>query len=247
MTMVPLMEAEAYEGVFARWRGARARYFGAIGNVGDRLIDLATMQLFEHFGIQVVESGESDVWFWAGGGNMGDLYPRTIGIRKQAAERAVSAGVPFVVLPQSWNAADDTRWSEAFARERESLRFAPDAILAPDLALAFRVRDPLPAATMEVGLFFREDLERHPDRSRGMTDPAKVCRSPHAYLALAARYEEIHTDRLHFAISGLIAGRRVVLYENSYHKNRAVWREWLQGLGCGFEEGIEHRTSNVQH
>jgi exopolysaccharide biosynthesis predicted pyruvyltransferase EpsI len=65
-------------------------------------------------------------------------------------------------------------------------------------------------------------------------DPVKLCRTPDEYLHLAARYESIVTDRLHFAICGLLLGRQVVLLPNSYHKNRSMYETWLRDLGCMF-------------
>jgi exopolysaccharide biosynthesis predicted pyruvyltransferase EpsI len=42
------------------------------------------------------------------------------------------------------------------------------------------------------------------------------------------------TDRLHFAIAGLHAGREVTLVANDYHKNRAMHETWLSHFGCRF-------------
>jgi exopolysaccharide biosynthesis predicted pyruvyltransferase EpsI len=61
-----------------------------------------------------------------------------------------------------------------------------------------------------------------------------MCKSVEEYLELAARHSRIITDRLHFAISGLIVGREVALLGNSYHKNRSIYETWLKPLGCRF-------------
>ena len=58
--------------------------------------------------------------------------------------------------------------------------------------------------------------------------------TPAAYLALAARHRRIVTDRLHFAVAGLHAGRDVTLVANDYHKNRSMHETWLAALGCRF-------------
>lgn len=42
------------------------------------------------------------------------------------------------------------------------------------------------------------------------------------------------TDRLHFAIAGLHAGRDVTLLANDYHKNKSMHETWLADLGCRF-------------
>jgi exopolysaccharide biosynthesis predicted pyruvyltransferase EpsI len=53
---------------------------------------------------------------------------------------------------------------------------------------------------------------------------------------MAAMHRRIHTDRLHFAVAGLMVGTEVVLYPNSYHKNREVYDLSLKRLGCKFSE-----------
>ncbi len=58
--------------------------------------------------------------------------------------------------------------------------------------------------------------------------------TPAAYLALAARHRRIVTDRLHFAVAGLHAGRDVTLVANDYHKNRSMHETWLAAFGCRF-------------
>jgi hypothetical protein len=55
------------------------------------------------------------------------------------------------------------------------------------------------------------------------------------FLSIAGRYDEIRTDRLHIGIAGALLGKRVLLHDNSYGKNRAVW-----------EHSIAGRFSNVE-
>lgn len=224
---------ELYEEVFGGWRGARAAYFRPIGNVGDRLIDAGTRQLFRTYGITEGVAQTADVIFWAGGGNMGDLYPVTNKRRVEASALALALGKPFVILPQSWNTFDETRCDQAFVREALSVPYCPGAVMAPDLALAFRPESPLPPRGRGVGYFFRRDKEAVArDRQTG-GDPVRGIMRVREYLLLASRFEEIHTDRAHFAAAGMIAKRRVFLYRNSYHKNEglaAAWAEW----GCGW-------------
>jgi exopolysaccharide biosynthesis predicted pyruvyltransferase EpsI len=67
-----------------------------------------------------------------------------------------------------------------------------------------------------------------------------------AYLRLASRYEVIMTDRLHFAVAGILLDRKVVLLPNSYHKNASMYETWLSDLGCGYarslDEALQHRN-----
>ena len=58
------------------------------------------------------------------------------------------------------------------------------------------------------------------------------------YVRLASRYRIVHTDRLHFAIAAMIAGRDAHLYANSYFKNEAIYHLWLKGRGCRFSLAV---------
>ena len=49
------------------------------------------------------------------------------------------------------------------------------------------------------------------------------------FLAIAERYDEIRTNRLHVGIAGALLGKRVILHDNSYGKNRAIWEHSLAG------------------
>ena len=80
----------------------------------------------------------------------------------------------------------------------------------------------VPHAASKTGCSLRKDAERGIPRSWFPRDPVKLCRTPHEYLQLASRYESIVTDRLHFAICGMLLGRQVVLLPNSYHKPQHV-------------------------
>lgn len=236
--MIPF---DRYAEVFGPWSGKRAVYFRPIGNVGDRLIDVATFQLFAHYGIRITTSEHADVAFWAGGGNMGTLYPRAHARRLTGLSIARDRGIPFVVLPQTWNAPDAIECAEIFAREDTSLQFEPRAKRAPDLGLAFQVFFDLPERIYDEGWFFRADRERGPVvHRRNLGDPAKRASSPADYVRLAAKFRRIRTDRTHFAVAALVGGcEEVTLVGGGYHKNRSIWEADLRHLGCHFEEPEE--------
>jgi hypothetical protein len=82
---------------------------------------------------------------------------------------------------------------------------------------------------------FRRDIEaafgRLPANFDVVDDASRGSdREPQLLLDFVARFAEIHTDRCHGAISGAMMGRRVVLYRNSYFKNRAVYDHSLAGM-----------------
>jgi len=244
MRLLPL---EAFADVFGPLVGKRVGFIRPHGNVGDRLIELATFQLFNAFGIdwRVQDPGfplrgcgepaeEVDELVFGGGGNMGALYRNNVELRKEC----LALGLPVTIFPQSFTSPEDRPYKRVYVRETASLEYCQQAVLAPDLALGLDYRNRL-GATRRTGVFIRKDREGVVRRPWFSRDPAKICNTPRQYLELAARYERIITDRLHFAICGLIVGRDTTLLPNSYHKNRSMYETWLGELGCKFATRIE--------
>ena len=110
----------------------------------------------------------------------------------------------------------------AYVREKESLRLCRRALLGPDLALGYSYEGHIQEASYPIGLFLRVDEKEGLFTSLpSLGDPLKVVpRDLNAYLQLAMRYRHIITDRLHFAIAGLIVGREVTFLPKRYHNNR---------------------------
>ena len=232
--VAPILEPAAYAHVFTRWRGAKACEFWGPGNVGDLLIRRGAEQLYAAYGITICDKDEKpDVVFYGGGGNMGPLYPGTRLTRLEARGVASAHGLPLIVLPQSWTGPDDLEADQFFARENRSLEYCPRAVLAPDLGLAYAPVIELQEPQQDVGWFMRDDCERHqPAVAGNCGDPAVLAASAEDYVRIASSYRVIHTDRLHFAIAAMIAGRQAHLYANSYFKNEAIYHLWLRGRGC---------------
>ena len=234
--MHALLTPAAFATVFEPLVGRRVGYIRPIGNVGDRLIELAMTQLFATFGIawRLVDPtapspADIDLLVFGGGGNMGTLYHNNYDLRTLA----LGLGPPLVILPQSFTTPEDREFARVHVRERGSLALHPTGILAPDLALGLDWPAP-PRPDRDLGLFLRRDAERTGWKPWKFRDPVKWIQEPAAYLALAARYRRIVTDRLHMAIAGLHAGRDVTLLANGYHKNRSMHETWLAALGCRF-------------
>lgn len=217
-------------------------YLPMAGNVGDRLIDLAAERLLNvfHPDHRILQQADLDHGmlpknlvriYVAGGGNLGGLYRQNTALRA----RALATGVPVTVLPQSWTGGEealdgfDTIW----ARERSSQRRIPGARLGPDLALSLDLPPPESPGRNTTGLFLRSDGEGlFGDFPASLGDPVALSANLVEYLDLAATFRHIATDRLHFAIAGLLMGRRVTLLPNSYYKNRSLFTTWLRDLGC---------------
>jgi hypothetical protein len=232
-----LCDVDAFAAVLAPLEGRRVGYVRPEGNVGDRLIEVAMIQLFAAHGIRwrlwrpdVPGDAEGlDLLAFGGGGNMGTRYPGNHALRG----RALATGLPLIILPQSFTALEDRPFAAVFVRERASLALRPDGVLAPDLALGLATPAPR-RPDRRLGIFLRRDQERAGRKPLLTRDPVRLCRDPLEYLALAARYERIVTDRLHFAIAGLHAGRDVTLVANDYHKNASMHATWLAAFGCRF-------------
>ena len=255
-----LVSINIVEEVFKRWAEEKLLLVAARGNVGDKIILRATEQLFYRYGISFVTvPGETfdlaklegiTVVCWAGGGNMGTLYPAEKKTRERWLDAAKTAGLKTVILPQSWTSEDNYSADEVYAREQYSINaFRPDAKLLPDLGLYWSPSDArfsaLPALLhrQACGYFFRTDTESTGRTIAGSTDPASVCKTAVEYFNLAGHYKVIHTDRLHFCVAALIAGTKVFFYPNSYFKNKAVYEAWLTGKhNCVFvpEEAAQH-------
>lgn len=229
-----LLQADAFAHVLEPLVGRRVGYVRPIGNVGDDLIELAMMQLFADYRItwslwEPNGPAKHDVLVFGGGGNMGTRYLNNHSLRSAA----LATELPLVILPQSFSSPEDRGFTRVYVRERESLKMHPGGILAPDLALGLRWPEP-PRPARELGVFLRRDRERVGRKPLLARDPVRLCATPAAYLALAADHRRIVTDRLHFAIAGLHAGRDVTLVANAYHKNRSMHETWLARLGCRF-------------
>jgi len=234
-----LLAPDAFATVCQPLVGRRVGYVRPIGNVGDRLIEMAMIQLFAAYGIrwrlwrpEVPGAGDGlDLLVFGGGGNMGSRYANNHTLRS----RALATGLPLVILPQSFTAPEARPFARVFVRERASLALRPDAILAPDLALGLATTPP-PRPVRDLGVFLRRDQERTGPKPLWARDPVRLHDDPFAYLAFAARHRRIITDRLHFAVAGLHAGRDVTLVANDYHKNRSMHETWLADLGCRFAD-----------
>jgi len=235
----PLLPFDHFAPVFEPLMGRRIGYVRPVGNVGDQMIEAGMMRLLEHFRVDwrpwhPQQPVDVDELIFGGGGNMGTLYLNNWRLRGHC----LRSGLPLTILPQSFTTPEPRRFTRVFVREKGSLRLASGAVLAPDLALALDRRHDLPPRRLW-GLFLRKDGESAAQAPRSGRDPARLAKTIDEYIRLAARYERIVTDRLHFAVAGLIAGRRVTLLPNSYHKNAAMHESWLADLGCRFATNVD--------
>lgn len=197
-----------------------------------------------------------DLLVFGGGGSLVSLY--TGGIECVASLQALGAPVvvlPHTVNghPDFWRG---TGAVTVFCREQDSLAYLEsfpqvESLPAHDMALGLDLTaDPFTtvlalreayASRGEVRVLraFRRDGEAAGaiaddtlDLSALSYPPLMSVTSVHghacAFLAALAGYSAIHTDRLHVAIAGGLLGIPVVLFDNVYGKNRAVFAASLQ-------------------
>ncbi|MBD3672550.1 MAG: polysaccharide pyruvyl transferase family protein [Planctomycetaceae bacterium] len=241
------LPASRFSPVFEPLQGKQIGFVRPLGNVGDLLIEQATVQLFDHFRVQWRDwsphqslEGIQELVF-GGGGNMGETYRSNWDLRGACLE----TGLPVTILPQSFLGPEDRPFHRVFVRENASFKFAPEAILAPDLALAYEPKTSFPPAVETLGVFLRKDQEAHAVPPWYSQDPVKLARTPEEYLRLAARYESLITNRLHMAVAGILQDRHVILLPNSYHKNRSLYETWLRDLGCDFACSLDEALAKL--
>lgn len=236
-----LLDLNHFSAIFEPLAGKRIGLVDGKGNVGDLLIFAATKQLLDALNMNWKmqdtddECKDTDVLLLFGGGNMGNPnYGASMMIR----EEALALGPPVWVLPQSFHGPENKPYDRVFVRERVSLKYCPNGILAPDMALGYTITNIYSPPTEDMGVFLRTTTEALFDKkefeSLSLGDPTLMCSTLDEYLHLASRYKHIVTDRLHFAIASLIHGNMTTLLPNAYHKNRGMWETWLKDLGCNW-------------
>lgn len=224
-----LLQPEHWHEVFHPLLGSKVGLVDGHGNVGDWMIYRATRQLLDLYGVDwrpVVDffrAPDVDYLLLFGGGNMGkSRYPLEVEIRRKALELKL----PCIVLPQSSFGPEEGPFYKTYVREHYSKVNMPYATLVPDLALGLDHPRATWPATRGSGTFLRSTAN----------DPTNGVHTIEQYIEKASFYQSIVTDRLHFAICGLMSGREVTLLPSEgYHKNQGMWEDWLANLGCKFE------------
>lgn len=110
--------------------------------------------------------------------------------------------------------------------EMQSRAFLPDAPFCHDMAFFLSPPDPGPGKG--VGYMFRRDAEAPREQliPRGNVDISRKGKTDtpiDGFLAHVARFQTVHTNRLHVGIAAALLGRRTFLYANDYGKNRAIY------------------------
>lgn len=201
------------------------------GNVGDKLITESTLHIlrslnktFTHLRCDKVtpKDCKEKTVMWGGGGNMGDFYIHN----RSQRDRIFPHCDDLVILPQTWTSPEIVN-GKKYVREIESLNFT-NGELAIDLSFGLSLQYSEPS--LDTGVFFRVKSEPTIIPNENIGDPAELCHNPPQYIDLASNYKTIHTNRLHFAICGILLGREVYLHSGRYFKNRSFYNTWLREL-----------------
>ena len=238
--MMRLLDIKLFEPIFDPLRGLRVGIVDGIGNIGDQLLYLAARQLCDCFGVShftvnaLAEKPipKCDKLLLFGGGNIG--FPPAVAIRKKCFE----SRIPCWLLPQSVVRKEDLRCEKMFFRESVSRDIIGSGEIAPDLALGFQFPQLDVERSQEDKVFLRRNGGSifHHVPVQMKVDPAMFCYTPEDYWKTACSFRSITTDRLHLAICSLAMQTPTTLLPINYHKNLAMFQEWLEPLGCSWKD-----------
>jgi exopolysaccharide biosynthesis predicted pyruvyltransferase EpsI len=209
-------------------------YVANPGNWGDALIRQGTLLFFRDIGLRFNEikdqqelatlSPSINTLIYGGGGawcklwNHGEVWATSFKQRFHV-----------IVLPSTYEMPYAIPNTTLFCRDRyESQANVPAATFCHDMAFYLKhAVSPSPGGSGE-GWFLRTDAESGrsrpiPPNNDDVSPKGNQLSDIAPLLATVAKFESVHTDRLHVAITGCLLGKKVHLYPNSYFKNRAVY------------------------
>ncbi len=220
------------------------------------VLNIAAWKMGLERGFQLLEIPEdADLILFEGGGYMNDIWYGPV-ILKQILKMHSQ---PVTVAPQSYwfESTDlmghftDDRSVTLFCRERRSLELLlgmpqrpnVDIKTSGDTALYLDAEDLRtlikPAREPYDLICFRKDKESiiDPDKRREIIESSDAPLVEDIskkgdlgdFISTVANARQVHTDRLHVAITAHILRKEATLYPNRYHKNRGVYEYSLAG------------------
>jgi len=222
------------------------------GNWGDSVIREGCQRFLRHYSIPHAEvrfddlvhkrtslkevkaqTGHSDpVMIFSGNGLMIPKYSR--GVRYAA--KLTNEFSRSIILP-STNAIDLSEFGfqencSFIVRDRfESRERLPDSYFCHDMAFFMSLAQS--GSGEGEGWLMREDVERPQStpvhkNNIDISKRGNECTPLDSFFDYINRFETIHTNRLHVAITGALLGKQVTLSGNSYFKNRAIFKTSLE-------------------
>lgn len=240
----PLVDYRCFDPIFEALRGRHLGRVEIVENPEDELLRHAVNALVDYYDIKGwrIEPAELEAGAvkqkWPDAfivyGASASAQPSTDELRETM--NRLSAGKPVIYLPGvNLTSARPPSPAETFYGANPAWRAWTRP--APEPTLALDGFFPLEPARQALGIFLRAGSLHDPDLSLG--DPLHLCPQAYSYMRLATYFEHIVTDRLRFAIAGLIAGREVTLLPDRDGMNQSTYRQHLAGLGCHWNERAE--------
>lgn len=234
--MIKELDLKKYLG---QYKNTSVDFFRFPGNYGDSLIWHGTKILLGLLNIkeQYVEISSpkyNDILFIDGGGNFVDYYSdvRDFLLKKPSLYNEIVI-LPHTIFGKKQIEVLNSISSKltVFCREKISAKFVKEKLIHGDVYLwhdcAFY--NTFLSITSGSGVLnaFRSDKESvlHllPELNIDISYNGYATKPLNDFINTLQKYERINTDRLHVAIAATLLGKKVVLFPNSYYKNRAVF------------------------
>lgn len=226
------------ETIKERSRNKNIYYFASPGNWGDAVIRHGTLEFFKKYEISYKElTGIKKEWilpYIKGGvvlygGSGGWCFNYSLGSR---LVNRLRKRFEVMVLPSTYEMSFSIPNTTFFCRDHfESKSNMPEAVFCHDMAFALgRLSAPQGKG---IGYFFRTDVEssnkiKIPENNNDLSLKGWHLSDIQPFLDEIAKYEIIHTDRLHIGIVSSLLGREVHLYPGSYFKTRAIYNSSIK-------------------
>ena len=219
------------------------------GNAGDALIVYGTLTVFDEIGLNYIigaptKKYKNKLLFYAGGGNLVGIYKNCFKFFMNNKNENEIVLLPHTIKNEDELIMNLGKNIKIICRELTSYKYVYGLILNKENVflsydMAFYIKNLNKYKKKGKGTLncFRTDYEKtkikipddNIDLSRVLSKPnhtydkniiKSVSFSIFEYLS---KYSTINTNRLHMAIAGSLLNKKVVMYANSYYKNKAVY------------------------
>lgn len=223
----------------SKYRGREVDFYRFPGNYGDSLIWHGTKKLLADLDIKernvdISSPKYNDVLLIDGGGNFVDYYSdiRDFLIKKSNLYKEIVL-LPHTIFGDKQIEVLNNLTSEVtiFCREKTSAEFLKSKYTKGNVYLwhdcAFYNSFSKETTGHGVLNVFRSDkesvIDEKPGDNEDLSYDGYATKPLDNLINVLKKSAEINTDRLHIAICGVLLGKRVRLYPNSYYKNKAVF------------------------
>lgn len=222
-----------------KYKGQEVDFYRFPGNYGDSLIWHGTKKLLNDLDIKernvnISSPKYNDILLIDGGGNFVDYYSdiRDFLISKPDLYKEIII-LPHTIFGDKQIEILNNLSSKVtiFCREKVSAEFLNVRYTKGDVYLwhdcAFYNTLPKGIDGHSVLNIFRSDkesiIDEKPKDNEDLSHNGYAMKPLDDLISTLEKASEINTDRLHIAICGVLLGKQVQLYPNSYYKNKAVF------------------------